>query len=262
MNSPEFIQEWKELIELTGGDLRLLVDAKESLKSEYKRVNHFKEWIKKYHESKNTEQGESNNQWSRARRDVLTGSQASEISRIYKDMFNNLGPQYRNYDISRIRQQEHDEESDSDSSEGPPPLVQNEEDNLPPLEDDISDTGSPELMPRRLQQLVGRAIRNTSSRPRNVMTIPFYIDQPGIRRSTRSEYLPNWHSDTSEFIELRRRSQDRSSIEYINNGQLRELPENDITLVMAQVNCTRQQAINALDQNNGDIVNAIMSLQF
>jgi len=36
----------------------------------------------------------------------------------------------------------------------------------------------------------------------------------------------------------------------------------DIELVMQQVNCTRSQAIAALKKNGGDIVNAIMELQF
>ena len=36
----------------------------------------------------------------------------------------------------------------------------------------------------------------------------------------------------------------------------------DIEFVMQQVNCTRSQAIAALKKNNGDIVNAIMELQF
>lgn len=36
----------------------------------------------------------------------------------------------------------------------------------------------------------------------------------------------------------------------------------DIELVMAQVNCTRAQAVAALKKNDGDIVNAIMELQF
>ena len=36
----------------------------------------------------------------------------------------------------------------------------------------------------------------------------------------------------------------------------------DIDLVMAQVNCTRAQAVAALKKNDGDIVNAIMELQF
>ena len=36
----------------------------------------------------------------------------------------------------------------------------------------------------------------------------------------------------------------------------------DIELVMQQVTCTRQQAVAALKKHNGDIVNAIMELQF
>merc|ERR1711991_144231 len=36
----------------------------------------------------------------------------------------------------------------------------------------------------------------------------------------------------------------------------------DIELVMAQVNCTRAQAVAALKKNDGDIVNAIMEVQF
>eukprot|EP01091_Cochliopodium_minus_P013405 TRINITY_DN430_c0_g1_i1.p1 TRINITY_DN430_c0_g1~~TRINITY_DN430_c0_g1_i1.p1 ORF type:complete len:198 (+),score=66.42 TRINITY_DN430_c0_g1_i1:32-625(+) len=38
--------------------------------------------------------------------------------------------------------------------------------------------------------------------------------------------------------------------------------QKDIELVMQQVTCTRSQAIAALKKNNGDIVNAIMDLQF
>ena len=40
------------------------------------------------------------------------------------------------------------------------------------------------------------------------------------------------------------------------------IEEKDIELVMAQVNCTRAQAVAALKKNDGDIVNAIMELQF
>ena len=36
----------------------------------------------------------------------------------------------------------------------------------------------------------------------------------------------------------------------------------DIELVMQQVSCTRQQAVAALKKHGGDIVNAIMELQF
>ena len=40
------------------------------------------------------------------------------------------------------------------------------------------------------------------------------------------------------------------------------LEEKDIELVLAQVNTTREKVIEALRKNDGDIVNAIMSLQF
>ena len=46
------------------------------------------------------------------------------------------------------------------------------------------------------------------------------------------------------------------------NEDLGNLEEKDIALVMQQVDCTRAQAIAALKKSDGDIVNAIMDLQF
>ena len=37
-------------------------------------------------------------------------------------------------------------------------------------------------------------------------------------------------------------------------------PEEDIVLVMNQANCSREAAIRALKENNGDKINAIISL--
>jgi NACalpha-BTF3-like transcription factor len=46
-----------------------------------------------------------------------------------------------------------------------------------------------------------------------------------------------------------------------NNGPL-FLKKDDIDIVMQQTDCTRDEAVQALEKNNGDIVSAIMYLQF
>jgi len=54
---------------------------------------------------------------------------------------------------------------------------------------------------------------------------------------------------------------------YMNNGNthfpiyLNDLNENDIGLVISQTNCTRLEAINALQDNDNDLVNAIMEIE-
>ena len=46
------------------------------------------------------------------------------------------------------------------------------------------------------------------------------------------------------------------------SGTIEEsFPEDDIKIIIEQVNCSRQEAIKALEKNNGDIAQAILSLK-
>lgn len=45
LETPEFHQEWKDLIEMTGGDIHQL--NKSQIRKPYKRTNHFQKWLNK-----------------------------------------------------------------------------------------------------------------------------------------------------------------------------------------------------------------------